>query len=120
MPAGGRGCLRPPPGQIAGLPVAEGDAVSEGQVLLEIWNEDLKSEIELSQRNLIAERSRAAESCTRANLAAREAVRLAKLHEDNLVSEGGQGARPGPKRKRALPPARRQMIPHAPPSRAWR
>ena len=74
-------------GQIAGLPVAEGDAVSEGQVLLEIWNEDLKSEIELSQRNLIAERSRAAESCTRANLAAREAVRLAKLHEDNLVSE---------------------------------
>ena len=74
-------------GQISGLPVAEGDTVSEGQVLLEVWNEDLKSEIELSQRNLIAERSRAAESCTRANLAAREAVRLAKLHEENLVSE---------------------------------
>ena len=74
-------------GQISGLPVAEGDAVSEGQVLLEIWNEDMKSEIELSQRNLIAERSRAAESCTRSNLAAREAARLAKLHEDNLVSE---------------------------------
>ena len=75
------------PGQIADLPVAEGDAVSEGQVLLEIWNEDLKSEIELSERNLIAERSRAAESCTWSDLAAREAVRLAKLFEDNLVSE---------------------------------
>ena len=74
-------------GQIASLPVQEGDAVSEGQVLLEIWNEDLRSEIELSQRNLVAERSRAAESCTRADLAAREAVRLAKLHDDNLVSE---------------------------------
>ena len=74
-------------GQIASLPVAEGDSVTEGQVLLEIWNEDLRSEIELSQRNLIAERSRAAESCTRADLAAREAVRLAKLHDDNLVSE---------------------------------
>ena len=74
-------------GQIASLPVAEGDSVSEGQVLLEIWNEDLRSEIELSQRNLVAERSRAAESCTRADLAAREAVRLAKLHDDNLVSE---------------------------------
>lgn len=74
-------------GQIASLPVAEGDSVSEGQVLLEIWNEDLRSEIELSQRNLVAERSRAGESCTRADLAAREAVRLAKLHDDNLVSE---------------------------------
>ncbi|MYA31480.1 MAG: efflux RND transporter periplasmic adaptor subunit [Gammaproteobacteria bacterium] len=74
-------------GQIASLPVAEGDSVTEGQVLLEIWNEDLRSEIELSQRNLIAERSRAAESCTRADLAAREAVRLAKLRDDNLVSE---------------------------------
>lgn len=74
-------------GQIANLPVAEGDPVTEGQVLLEIWNEDLRSEIELSQRNLVAERSRAAESCTRADLAAREAVRLAKLHDDNLVSE---------------------------------
>lgn len=74
-------------GQIASLPVAEGDAVTEGQVLLEIWNEDLRSEIELSQRNLIAEQSRAAESCTRADLAAREAVRLAKLRDDNLVSE---------------------------------
>ena len=74
-------------GQIASLPVAEGDAVSEGQVLLEIWNDDLRSEIELSQRNLVAERSRAAESCTRSDLAAREAVRLGKLHGDNLVSE---------------------------------
>ena len=74
-------------GQIASLPVEEGDAVTEGQVLLEIWNEDLKSEIELSERNRVAEKSRAAESCTRADLAAREAVRLARLHEDNLVSE---------------------------------
>ncbi len=74
-------------GQIANLPVTEGDAVSKGQVLLEIWNEDLKSEIELSERNLVAERSRAAESCARANLAAREAARLARLHEDKLVSE---------------------------------
>ncbi|WP_446831164.1 efflux RND transporter periplasmic adaptor subunit [Candidatus Foliamicus sp.] len=74
-------------GQIAGLPVTEGDAVSAGQVLLEIWNEDLKSEIELSERNRVAEKSRAAESCTRADLAAREAQRLAKLQEDNLVSE---------------------------------
>jgi len=74
-------------GQIARLPVEEGEAVSEGQVLLEIWNEDMKSEIELSERNRVAEQSRAAESCTRADLAAREARRLAKLHEDNLVSE---------------------------------
>ena len=74
-------------GQIASLPVAEGDPVSEGQVLLEIWNEDLRSEIELSQRNLVAERSRAGESCTRADLAVREAARLERLHADNLVSE---------------------------------
>ena len=74
-------------GQIANLPVAEGDAVTEGQMLLELWNDDLRSEIELSERNLVAERSRAAESCTRADLAAREAVRLAKLRDDNLISE---------------------------------
>lgn len=74
-------------GQIAGLPVAEGDVVSKGQVLLEVWNDDLKSEIELARRNRVAEKSRAAESCTRADLAAREAARLARLQEDNLVSE---------------------------------
>ena len=29
-------------GQIASLPVSEGDAVEKGQILLELWNDDLR------------------------------------------------------------------------------
>src|SRR6185436_5394780 len=38
-------------GKIALLPVTTGEVVQEGELLLELWNDDLKAELELSQRD---------------------------------------------------------------------
>ena len=46
-------------GQIASLPVHEGDTVEANQLLLELWNEDMRAELELAQRDAAAARSRA-------------------------------------------------------------
>ena len=74
-------------GQIVLLSVADGDHVEQGQLLLELWNEDLKAEIRLAQRDSTAARSRAAEACVIAEFAQREANRLTMLLADGLASE---------------------------------
>jgi len=74
-------------GQMATLNVTEGDAVTRDQVLVELWNEDLKAEVLLSQRDAIAARGRADEVCVRAKVADREAKRLTDLRERGLTSE---------------------------------
>jgi HlyD family secretion protein len=74
-------------GQIANLPIKDGDRVEEGALLLELWNEDIKAELELAQRDARASRSRAREVCVTANVAKRDAERLVKLHDQRLASE---------------------------------
>lgn len=74
-------------GQIVSLPVAEGDFVEQDQLLLELWNEDLRAQLELTRRESTAAESRAAEACVRADFARREANRLTRLLEDGLASE---------------------------------
>ena len=74
-------------GQIVLLPVADGDVVEQGQLLLELWNDDLKAEIRLAQRDATAAQSRAAEACVIAEFAQREANRLTMLLADGLASE---------------------------------
>lgn len=74
-------------GQIAALPVREGDAVVAGQVMLELWNEDLRAELELARRDTIASGGRKDEVCTRADVAAQEARRLASLLDKGLAAE---------------------------------
>ena len=74
-------------GQIANLPVREGDAVEANQLLLELWNEDMRAELELAERDAAAARSRAREACVIANVAKREAERLTKLRAQGLASE---------------------------------
>ena len=74
-------------GQIAALPVREGDEVEAGQILLELWNEDLAAEVELARRSLTASRATAREICVAAQVAAREATRLTELHRQKLASE---------------------------------
>jgi HlyD family secretion protein len=74
-------------GQIASLPVRDGDRVEQGALLLELWNDDLKAELELAQRDARATRSRAREACVTADVAKRESERLMKLHEQRLASE---------------------------------
>jgi len=74
-------------GQIVLLPVVDGDVVEQGQLLLELWNEDLKAEVRLAQRDATAAQSRAQEACVIADFAQREANRLTMLLDDGLASE---------------------------------
>lgn len=74
-------------GQIASLPVSTGDRVTSGQILLELWNEDLRAEKMLAERDAIASAARAKESCVIADVADREAKRLISLRERGLASE---------------------------------
>jgi len=74
-------------GQIARLPVAKGDRVERGQILLEIWNEDLRAQLELAKRDAVATRARAEEACVAARVARRESDRLSALLERGLVAE---------------------------------
>lgn len=74
-------------GQIASLPVAEGQAVTAGQLLLELWNADLRAQLSLAQRDARAVAARARESCVLAEVAEREARRLKRLQSDKLASE---------------------------------
>jgi HlyD family secretion protein len=73
-------------GQIALLPVAEGDQVEPGQLLLELWNEDAKAELELARRDANAATARAREACVLADVAARDADRLDRLALRELAS----------------------------------
>jgi HlyD family secretion protein len=74
-------------GQIAELPVKEGEHVAAGQLLLELWNEDLRAQLGLAQRDAAAAQSRANEACIVSDNAGREADRLMRLHEQRLASE---------------------------------
>ena len=74
-------------GQIAALPVREGDRVEEGQLLFEIWNDDLRAQVSLAQSELRSSEARASEACITAEVAQRESRRLIRLREQNLVSE---------------------------------
>jgi HlyD family secretion protein len=74
-------------GQIASLPVKDGDRVEAGALLLELWNDDIEAELTLAERDARAARSRARETCVVADVAKRDAERTAKLHADRLASE---------------------------------
>lgn len=74
-------------GQIATLPVKEGQHVQAQEVLLEMWNEDLKAQLLLAQQEAVAAKAQAKEACVRADVAKREANRLEKLSKQKLASE---------------------------------
>ncbi len=74
-------------GQIAYLPVTEGSEVEQGQLLLELWNEDMKAQLELAKRDARAAVSRTREACVTADVAKRDSERLMALHEQGLASE---------------------------------
>ena len=74
-------------GQIARLPVKEGDKVKKGQVLLEMWNDDLNAQISLAKSEILASKSRIKEACVIAKVAKREADRLTALRKKGLTSD---------------------------------
>lgn len=74
-------------GQVAALPVQEGDFVEAGQLLLELWNNDLKAQVELAAAESQAAQATTRSSCAQADAADREAARIARLRRDGLASE---------------------------------
>ncbi|MFH1981832.1 MAG: efflux RND transporter periplasmic adaptor subunit [Pseudomonadota bacterium] len=74
-------------GQIARLPIAEGDAVKKGDLLLELWNEDLAAQALLAEGQVTAARARARAVCLKADVAQRNADRLVALRRSDVVSE---------------------------------
>ncbi|OAI25022.1 efflux RND transporter periplasmic adaptor subunit [Methylomonas koyamae] len=75
-------------GQVAALHVKEGDKVGQGQVLLEVWNQDLKAQVALQKAQIQTSRASAEQACQLAGGAEREAARMSKLQQrNNVVSE---------------------------------
>jgi HlyD family secretion protein len=74
-------------GQIASLLVKEGDEVKAGDVLMELWNDDLLAQLEQANSEAKAVEASARQVCIMAEVARREASRLKRLKKDNLTSE---------------------------------
>ena len=74
-------------GQISNLAVTEGDIVEQGQVLMELWNEDMQAQYQLAISEAKAAAANANQVCVRAEVAQRESDRQKKLQKKNLSSE---------------------------------
>jgi len=83
-----RARLAPPQGgQVAELLVRKGDRVEAGQVLLRLWNADLKAQVAVSRSEAQAAGARAQEACLLSEAAQREAQRVATLFKKGLASD---------------------------------
>ncbi len=74
-------------GQIALMPVKEGDRVEPGQVLMEFWNDDLSAQVKLAQSESRSASAKADQACVLAQVAEREARRLDQLKKQKLAAE---------------------------------
>ena len=75
-------------GKVAKLHVKEGDQVKQNQLLLEVWNDDLKDQVKLQEAQIRANKASAEQACQLGASAGREAQRISKLFKYNhIVSE---------------------------------
>lgn len=74
-------------GLIAELPIKQGDHVKTGQLLLSLWNEDLRAQLTLAKREAIATAAKATEVCVAADVAKKEADRQVHLLKQKLSSD---------------------------------
>lgn len=74
-------------GQIARLPVHEGDQVEQGALLLEIWNEDFAAQLLLAEREATLAERQARATCLSAGEAERLAARAKRLFAEGVESE---------------------------------
>jgi HlyD family secretion protein len=82
-----RAKMSPPAGgQIAKLRVKKGERVSKGQILLELWDDDLHAQEGLAQEQLKVSQSRVQEVCGLAEAAEREAKRSQELRDKGFIS----------------------------------
>lgn len=75
-------------GRVARLAVAEGDHVETGQILLEVWSDDLQAQQQQELDQITVSQAKNEEACHLAQLAEREAKRLQAIQQHKqLVSE---------------------------------
>jgi HlyD family secretion protein len=79
----------PAGGQIAHLRVSKGDRVKKGEVLLELWDDDLQAQERLAREQLRTVQTQAHQACVQADLAEKEAVRAQQLKESGFISAEG-------------------------------
>jgi len=77
----------PAGGQISHLRVKKGQRVNKGQVLLELWDDDLQAQEQLAQDQLKTAITQSREACTIADTARRDAERAQQLREQGFVSQ---------------------------------
>ncbi len=73
-------------GRIEVLAVKEGDRVKKGQLLMQLWNDDIQAQEQLAQAGLATSRKRVVEACTLAGKAEREFKRQLELHQQGFIS----------------------------------
>jgi HlyD family secretion protein len=73
-------------GRIEILAVKEGDRVKKGQLLMQLWNDDIQAQEKLARAGLETSRKRVAEACTLAGKAEREFKRQMELHLQGFIS----------------------------------
>jgi HlyD family secretion protein len=73
-------------GRIEVLTVKEGDRVKKGQLLMQLWNDDIQAQERLAQAALETSRKRVSEACTLAASAEREVQRQMELHRQGFIS----------------------------------
>jgi HlyD family secretion protein len=73
-------------GQIAVLPIREGDQVATGDLLLEIWNDDLQAQLEVARQEAAVTEAQAEAQCRRAEEAQRQAERATTLYKQKIGS----------------------------------
>ena len=85
-----RAKLAPPAGgQISKLKVKKGERVVAGQVLLELWNNDLQAQERLAREQLDTAQAQTQQVCMQAELAEKEAERARQLKERGFISAEG-------------------------------
>jgi HlyD family secretion protein len=83
-----RAKLAPPAGgRIAKLPVKKGSRVKAGELLLELWNDDLTTRERVAREQLATARARVREACELADIAASEARRAKELRAKGFSSD---------------------------------
>jgi len=73
-------------GRIEVLNVKEGDKVKKGQVLMQLWNDDIQAQEGVARAQTETARKRVTEACTLADSAEREAARQTELYTKGFVS----------------------------------
>jgi HlyD family secretion protein len=73
-------------GRIEVLTVKEGDKVKKGQLLMQLWNDDIQAQVRVAQAQAETARKRVVEACTLADSAEREVARQSELYAKGFVS----------------------------------